>query len=179
MELTQEQLDRMHRNRERALAIQKRKREEREAAAAAKRQQEIEQQQQKQQKRRKLETSETKDEAKKDKDKDDADDEETKLLQLDVLEQFEENASSFVTKKEAMKMYCLPQGTLAVCECEERENPHHKGWTPMKMYKRTELRRRARKRFGGMQGLIEERQQRQEKRLMKDMAKAEAMFKRK
>ena len=92
------------------------------------------------------------------------------------LEDFEVDASPWVSKKEAMKMYCLPEGTLAVCSYEERANPHHKGWTPMKLYARAEIRRRARDRWGGLQGLVEERKRREEKKFRKDFDKAKDVF---
>jgi XPA protein C-terminus len=92
------------------------------------------------------------------------------------LEEFEVGASEFVTKKEAIKMYCLPEGTLAVCKVEEKQNPHHKGWTPMKLYNRSEIRRRARERFGGLEGLILERRNREEKRFHKDMERTKDVF---
>jgi hypothetical protein len=93
------------------------------------------------------------------------------------LEEFEVNASQFVSKKEAKQMYCLPDGTLEVCSFVEKDNPHHKGWTPMKLYKRAEIRRRARKRFGGLEGVAEERQKRAERRLYKDLEDTKDIFK--
>ena len=96
--------------------------------------------------------------------------------ETEMLEDFEENASEFVTKTEAMKMYCLPEGTLAVCKFVEKENPHHKGWAPMKMYDRAEIRKRARQRYGGLDGLIAERKRREEKRFAKDLQKAGSLF---
>lgn len=92
------------------------------------------------------------------------------------LEDFEIDSSPWVTKKEAMKMYCLPEGTLAVCSYEERQNPHHKGWTPMKLYARSEIRRRARERFGGLEGLRQERIKREEKKFQKDYDRAKNIF---
>jgi hypothetical protein len=91
-------------------------------------------------------------------------------------EKFEMGASEFVTKKEAMKMYCLPEGTLAVCAFSEKANPHHKGWTPMKLFNRSEIRRRARERFGGIEGLIAERQMREDKRFQKDLERTKDVF---
>jgi hypothetical protein len=91
-------------------------------------------------------------------------------------EEFEMGASEFVTKKEAMKMYCLPEGTLAVCAFSEKANPHHKGWTPMKLFNRSEIRRRARERFGGIEGLIAERQMREDKRFQKDLERTKDVF---
>ena len=94
----------------------------------------------------------------------------------DELEEFEVLASEWVTKAEAKKMYCLPEGTLAVCEYVEKQNPHHKGWAPMKMYSRVEIRKRARQRYGGMQGLIAERTKRTNKRFQKDLENSKAIF---
>lgn len=93
------------------------------------------------------------------------------------LEDFEIGASEWITKSEAMKIYCVPQGTLAVCQVEERPNPHHASWKPMKLYLRSEIRKKARTRFGGLQGLVEERNKRRQKQLDRDMAKARSIFK--
>mmetsp|Transcript_76952 Transcript_76952/g.222476 ORF Transcript_76952/g.222476 Transcript_76952/m.222476 type:complete len:160 (-) Transcript_76952:15-494(-) len=92
-------------------------------------------------------------------------------------EDWEVGLSEWVSKKEAVAKYCLPEGTLAVCEVSMKENPHHKGWAPMKLYKRSELRERAYKRFGGKEGLIEERTKREQKRLSKDLKVADNIFK--
>merc|ERR1712194_343652 len=66
------------------------------------------------------------------------------------LEEFEVGATEFVSKKEAKEKYCLPDGTLDVCAFKEKDNPHQKKWTPMKLYKRSEVRMRSRERFGGV-----------------------------
>lgn len=101
----------------------------------------------------------------------------TKVEEEDVeLEDFEVGASEFVTKKEASTVYCLPEGTLAVCQFVERENPHRKGWTPMKLYVRAEIRRRARERFGGLDGLQHERRRREETRFLRDLEKTKDVF---
>merc|ERR1712038_2191700 len=50
------------------------------------------------------------------------------------LEEFEVGASPYVTKGEAMQMYCLPQGTLDVCSFIEKENPRNKKWNAMKLF---------------------------------------------
>jgi hypothetical protein len=91
-------------------------------------------------------------------------------------EEFEMGASEFVTKKEAMKMYCLPEGTLAVCAFSEKPNPQNSRWTPMKLFNRSEIRRRARERFGGIVGLIAERQMREDKRFQKDLERTKDVF---
>jgi hypothetical protein len=95
---------------------------------------------------------------------------------IDDLEEFEVNASDLVTKTEAKTVYCLPEGTLAVCDYVEKENPRHKGWTPMKMYRRSEIRKWARERFEGLEGLIAERTKRSDRRLAKDMEQAREIF---
>ena len=92
------------------------------------------------------------------------------------LEDFEVNASPYVTKKEAMKMYLLSEGTLAVCKYMEKENPHCKKWTCMKLYDRMEIRRRSHKQWCGIQGLIKERIKRQEKRFQNDLHKTKNLF---
>lgn len=84
------------------------------------------------------------------------------------LEEFEIGASPHVTKQEAMKKYCLPQGTLEVCTFIEKDNPRQAKWSKMKLYCRDEIRRRSRSRFGGLAGLIEERRKRELKRFERD-----------
>lgn len=153
MVLTADQEARIRANRERALALQKSRKEQEEKEEIQKRNKKDKEEEQNS-KRQKLE-------------EDDYDVE---------LEEFEEHASEFVTKTEAMKMYCLPEGTLAVCQFKERDNPHHKGWTPMKMFWRSEIRKRARKRFGGLEELVAERKTRQERRFAKDLEKAKDIF---
>jgi XPA protein C-terminus len=96
--------------------------------------------------------------------------------EADDLEPFEEGALELVTKSEAKKMYCLPEGSLAVCTVVEKDNPRHKGWSKMKLYYRAELRKRAHKRFGGREGLVAERKRREEERFYKDMEKTKNIF---
>ena len=91
-------------------------------------------------------------------------------LELEPFEQ-EPGVSKFVTKAEAMRTYCLPEGTLQVCAFIERENPRNKKFKPMKLYDRDDIRKRAHGRFGGMAGLVEERKRREEKRFEKDFEK--------
>lgn len=170
MELTSDQRERIRKNKERALEIQKRRREELERNKALS-----------PEKgsgdgdtgpaRKKISLA---CDRKKDADKTDgnAKEEETPL----ELEEFEVGASKHVTKKEAMKMYLLPEGTLAICQFVEKPNPHHKGWQPMKLYDRAEVRRLSRERFGGLQGVIEERRRRQEKRFRKDLEETKNLF---
>jgi len=85
------------------------------------------------------------------------------------LEEFEIGASEWVTKTEASKLYCLPEGTLAVCQYREKPNPRNAKWTPLKLYSRSEIRRRARERYGGLDGLREERNRRAEKKYRGDL----------
>merc|ERR1712238_341309 len=93
------------------------------------------------------------------------------------LEDFEEGASQYVTKKEAKNMYCLPEGSLAVCTYEEKINPHNSKFTPMKLYNRKEIRFYAHKRYKGVHGLINERNKRSQRKLEKDMNNAKDIFK--
>ncbi len=92
------------------------------------------------------------------------------------LEDFEVNASKYVTKQEAMKIYCLPPGTLAICSFIEKDNPRQSKWSKMKLYERSEIRRRARERFGGLHGLVEERRKREMKRFERDFEDSNDVF---
>lgn len=161
MALTEEQKRKIKENREKALTLKKKRAEERalaerkELGAAAS---------------TKSNDDRTSQGGTKNKDSSDEDDNVE-------LEDFEVGASPWVTKDEAMRKYCLPQGTLAVCSYEERPNPRNKSWTPMRLYKRSEIRRRARERFSGLEGLIEERRRRDKKRFANDMAETKDVFK--
>mmetsp|Transcript_11727 Transcript_11727/g.16436 ORF Transcript_11727/g.16436 Transcript_11727/m.16436 type:complete len:170 (+) Transcript_11727:367-876(+) len=92
------------------------------------------------------------------------------------LEDWEIDASLYVSKKEAQSMYCLPEGTLAVCTFVEKENPRNKGFAPMKLYERKDIRQRAHRRFGGVDGLQKERKQREENRFRKDLERTKDIF---
>ena len=165
--LTKEQRERIKKNRERALELRKRKLEE---AASSTTKQNV-------WTTEKQPTTTKQGQAKKPavvvvvKDKQEEKEEETV-----ELEDFEVGASDFVTKTEAMKMYCLPEGTLAVCKFIEKQNPRHKGWNAMKLYYRNEIRKRSRERHGGMEGLIRERNERAHKRFKKDLEKTKDVF---
>jgi DNA-repair protein complementing XP-A cells len=156
MVLTEEQKERIRINRERALEIRKRKLEEEEKQQKKGKEEDTKAQEEEQTKKQNSETAFT------------VDDEE--------LEAFEEGASEYVTKQEAMKMYCLPAGTLSVCEVVEKPNPRNGAWNSMKLYRRSEVRRRARQRFGGLEGLIAERGNRAEKRFEKDLERTKDIF---
>jgi len=84
------------------------------------------------------------------------------------IEHFEKGASPYVSKREAMKTYCLPSATLSIRAYMEKPNAKHSKWNPMRLYFRKEISRRARTRFGGVNGLKEERTRRQLKRYEKD-----------
>lgn len=157
MGLTEEQQERIRKNRERALEIRKRKLEE----EAKKKQESIGDS------RNDIKA------AKKPKTESKVEKEEEEVVELEA---FEEGASEYVTKQEAMKMYCLPAGTLAVCKVTEKPNPRNSSWSSMKLYERAEIRRRARKRFGGLDGLVAERKKREEKRMRDDMERTKDVF---
>jgi hypothetical protein len=159
MALTEDQRERISRNRERALQKQKERKERLE-----KEKKENEQTEKRELEKKTIPSSSPSSNKKQKVD-----------LELE-LEDFEVGASEWITKTEAMKMYCVPQGTLAVCEVEERPNPHNKGWKPMKLYRRSEIRERSRKRWEGLEGLCAEREERQQKQLKRDIETARSIF---
>jgi hypothetical protein len=185
MELTLEQKERIRVNRERALEILKRKREQEAATATAATastttitNHELLLYNDNNHDKKKMDSSDTKRHKGNELSKNGTEEsiKETIDMVVDVLEEFEETASEWVTKAEAKKMYCLPEGTLAVCTCVEKPNPRNKAWTPMKMYSRAEVRAKARKRYGGLEGLVAERNQRDEKKFAKDMERSQQIF---
>ena len=175
MVLTEEQRERIRKNKERALRIQKERREEKEGKNKQRNNDNIEEKSKPAKKQRTTDDS-------------------TKTTSQSTfctgtatedhhyhsnapLEDFEEGASEWVSKKEAMTMYCLPEGTMAVCSYEEKENPRNPLFKPMKLYRRSEIRYRAHKRHGGLKGLVEERNKRRKRKLDKDMEEARDIFK--
>ena len=49
------------------------------------------------------------------------------------VEEWELSASEYITRSEAQKCYCVPDGTLQVCSFIERDNPKRRGWAMMKL----------------------------------------------
>jgi len=92
------------------------------------------------------------------------------------LEEFEMNASPYISQTEAQRLYCVPLGTLAVCTYIEKPNPRSKSFTPMKLYNRSEVRQRAHVRYGGKAGLIAERERRKKNRSDKDLDEMKNIF---
>lgn len=170
MVLTQEQKERIKKNRERALEIQKRRREEREAQGPPVNGKSNGKAEPPRKKAALGEAGEVGTGGEK-ADGDNGDTQETL-----ELEEFEVGASKYVTRKEAMKIYLLPEGTLAICKFEEKPNPRNNKFQPMKLYDRAEIRRLSRERFGGLEGVIEERRKRQEKRFQKDLDETKDLF---
>jgi len=164
MPLTEEQKERIRKNRERAIQIRQ------------KRLLEQQQQQQQQQhktnegKKQKLEKGDPQSSPPKESTEDEKEED-------IILEDFEQCASEYVSKREAKEKYCLPEGTLAICSFIEKENPFRKGFTNMKLYKRSEIRTLSRKRFGGLEGLIAEREKRERKRYVRDLEDTKNIFK--
>jgi len=184
--LTDEQKEQIRKNREKALELQKKKKRTQQTLVGneekkewnegdnmnhnhnnhnTKKKQKITQQQHTPQQQQQQQRTSSSTEEKAEKEKED-----------DVMEDWEIEASLYVTKKEAQSMYCLPEGTLAVCTCIEKENPRHKGFKPMKLYERKEIRQRAHRRYGGIQGLQQERKQREENRFRKDLERTKNIF---
>ncbi len=91
------------------------------------------------------------------------------------LEDFERDASAYVSQTEAREKYCLPKGTIDVLSFKEKDNPHQRGFSKMKLYSRAEVRRRARKRFGGKSGLIVEREKRKMRKYEKELKEVKKM----
>lgn len=171
MALTEEQRERIRMNRERAMEIRMRKAEETARAESKTSTSENEEDSKIKSKSKNIHAMENKNNLKTET--------RTRGKEPDEtieLEDFEEHASPFVTKHEAMKTYCLPMGTLDVCEFVEKPNPRNPRFSSMKLYHRSEIRRRARERYGGLEGLIKERKQRERKRLEKDLEDVHDIF---
>lgn len=167
MVLTEEQTELIRKNRERALGLQKKRKQESVAAATV----EAQGNNSNNKKNRGGNDPPGEDNNSNTNKNDDIDDDEP-------MEDFEIGASSHVSKEKAKRLYCLPDGTLEVCSFVEKENPRNKGFQPMKLYERKELRRRSRERYGGLEGLQEERRRREEKRFQNDLERTKDIFRR-
>ena len=170
MALTEEQKERIRKNREKALEIRRKKELESAAAVLDLKKNEGTKQLGRQGKEGLNDTG-MNGEAKQTKYEQGEDEEDLEL------EDFEVGASEHVTKQQAMKLYCLPEGTLRVCSFIEKDNPHQKKFSAMKLYSRSEIRRRARERFGGLEGLVKERRRRELKKLERDLEATQDVFK--
>lgn len=171
MALTEEQRARMEENRKRAMEIRKRKEMEKNAAAegffAATTSPQPEVQQTK---KRKVDGPKGSKEGENIVERlDTQDDDESSL------EEFEVNASQYVSQTELQRVYLLPKGTIDVMSFIEKDNPHKRGWNKMKLYSRSDARRRARKRFGGKEGLIAERENRKRKKFENELKEVRKM----
>mmetsp|Transcript_8131 Transcript_8131/g.7682 ORF Transcript_8131/g.7682 Transcript_8131/m.7682 type:complete len:172 (-) Transcript_8131:29-544(-) len=162
-ELTDEQRERIRKSRERAMELRRKRLE----------QQKVEQERQAVQQRNEMKMRNSVSVAKSNVKKNNYEEEDENV----ELEDFEIGASQYVTKQDAKGKYCLPDGTLEVCEYTEKDNPRQSKWNKMKLYNRSEIRRRARDRWGGLEGLQEERRRRENKRSEKDMAEGYRLFK--
>lgn len=115
-------------------------------------------------------------------------------ISISILNQFESirygGEESFqqrdkITKTEAKEVYCLPEGTLAVCAYEEKiptkynkfnKNNNKKKNCVMKLYSKKEIEQRSYQRWGGLEGLLKERQRRAQKQLLKDLEDTKDIF---
>ncbi|KAL7443273.1 hypothetical protein ACHAXM_008829 [Skeletonema potamos] len=176
MALTEEQRKRMEENRKRALDIRKKREMEKEEAVGGFFAETTPQEKGLEQKRRTVNGATESEEDKKpssnvlSEDRKDCDDSED-----ESLEDFERDASAYISQTEAQRAYCLPKGTIDVLSYIERDNPHQRGWSKMKLYSRAEVRRRARKRYGGKTGLILEREKRKKKKYEKELKEVKEM----
>mmetsp|Transcript_25953 Transcript_25953/g.36571 ORF Transcript_25953/g.36571 Transcript_25953/m.36571 type:complete len:166 (-) Transcript_25953:55-552(-) len=164
MALTEEQKEQIRKNRERAMELQK------------KRKQALLLEEEKKKTKSNGDENKTKRQKIISTEKQEIDKQHTEKEESEELEDWEIEASPYVSKKEAQSMYCLPEGTLAVCSFIEKANPRNKGFAPMKLYERKDIRQRAHRRFGGVEGLQKERKQREEKRFRKDLERTKDIF---
>ena len=177
MALTEEQRKRMEENRKRAMEIRKRREMEKDTSAegffvaAA--------QEESQQKKRKVDgvAELEKDNRKHSKGSNKGEIAENLDTQDDdeSLEDFERGASEYITQTEVQKVYCLPKGTIDVMSFIEKDNPHQRGWTKMKLFSRSDARSRARKRFGGKDKLVAEREKRKRKKYENELKEVKKM----
>ena len=74
-----------------------------------------------------------------------------------------------ITKSDAVKSYLVTDDAMSTLKFKTRDNPHHAGWTPMKLYLRNHVRELCIKRFGSLAKLDEVKRQRETLRFEKNL----------
>eukprot|EP00639_Heterosigma_akashiwo_P029346 CAMPEP_0194687230 /NCGR_PEP_ID=MMETSP0295-20121207/16079_1 /TAXON_ID=39354 /ORGANISM="Heterosigma akashiwo, Strain CCMP2393" /LENGTH=166 /DNA_ID=CAMNT_0039575415 /DNA_START=1 /DNA_END=501 /DNA_ORIENTATION=- len=82
-----------------------------------------------------------------------------------------------ITKAEVVQMFCLPEGTIKVLDFIEKENPRHGTWTPMKLFLQKQVKKYSHDRWGGLEGLLQERRRRDEKKLKNALKRTSGLLK--
>lgn len=84
---------------------------------------------------------------------------------------------NYMTKTDVQSTYLLPDGTVRVLKFIEKENPRNNRWSSMKLYLRKEARKYSFERWGGAEGLEEERKKRESKKWEASVKKTKDVFK--
>lgn len=182
MELTEEQRERIRVNRERAFEIQKQRRKEKEEQELQQREQHHQQRQEQQENSYLDQSSDSITKIQVDRQNKNEIGNIIKTKQHDEnindeIEDWEHDVSIYVTKHDAKTIYCLPEGTISCCQIIiEKDNPKNKHFTKCKLYLRSEIRQRSYKRYGGLTGLQQERNKRQQLLHEKHIKQAQDIF---
>ncbi|CAM9753888.1 unnamed protein product [Chrysoparadoxa australica] len=81
-----------------------------------------------------------------------------------------------ISKKQAKEDYLLPDGDINVLKYIEKENPHHQGFSRMKLYLRSQAHYRSMLRWGTEAKLDDEKQRREAQKFARASKKAKGIF---
>ncbi len=74
------------------------------------------------------------------------------------------------------KEFLLPDDTISLFKSVDKPNPKNSMWRPMKLYLRKHAREKAYARFGGAEGLAQEKEKREQLKFSKQLKEAAEMF---
>lgn len=78
-----------------------------------------------------------------------------------------------IARGECISAYLIPEDSLKVLKFMNKENPHHVGWTPMKLYLRKHVVELALRRFGTLQALEDEKKKREAAKFERSLVKTD------
>jgi DNA-repair protein complementing XP-A cells len=78
-----------------------------------------------------------------------------------------------ISRGECISAYLIPEDSLKVLKFMNKDNPHHVGWTPMKLYLRKHAVELALRRFGTLEALEDEKKKREAAKFERSLVKTD------
>lgn len=78
-----------------------------------------------------------------------------------------------ISRAECMSQYLLPEDTVKCMKSQKKNNPHHAGWTPMRLYLRKHAINLSIQRFGSVEALEVEKKKRSTAKFEKTLKETE------
>lgn len=83
------------------------------------------------------------------------------------------NTYKTISRSECMATYLISEESMKVLKFMSKDNPHHPGWTPMKLYLRKHVMAMAVERFGSLEALELERKKRESSKFERNLTKTD------